>query len=120
MQMKNGAIYSAFRPAKTFIDGTEGASSATAVEPGKMKGITTTFETDPIPHDNFNAVVICPVIRFFDSQGRPVVATCKGWQSTWPSGGGILLGPPSGGPPAKLLPIPSGGSCRSARVAAEP
>jgi hypothetical protein len=117
--MKSGASFSSFRPVKTYIDGTEGESSAATVEPGKMKAITTTFEPDPVRWENYNTVVICPVIRFFDSQGRPLVATCKAWQSTTPNIGGTLMGPPWGGPSAKLLPISSDGSCRSLRVAAE-
>jgi hypothetical protein len=82
-----------------------------------MKVIGTTFETDPAPTAEYNTVLICPVIRFFDSKGQPVLAVCRGWQSTR---GGLLggthFGPSSGGAPARLLPVANTGSCRTIRM----
>jgi hypothetical protein len=116
--LNDGALFASVRPARIYIDGIEKNSSSAAVEAGKMKVIGTTFETDPVPAAEYNTVVICPVVRFFDSRGQPVLAVCRGWQSTrvaYPPGV-TLFGPPAGGPPAKLLPTESIGSCRTLRM----
>jgi hypothetical protein len=74
--------------------------------------ITTTFETDPIPRERYNTVLICPVIRLVDSKGQ-VFSVCQGWQSTWAEHHAKMG--PLGAPPGRLLPVSSGGSCRSVR-----
>jgi hypothetical protein len=107
----SGAVLNPLKPAKIYIDGAETSSSSTTVEAGKMKAIGATFETERVP-SAFNTVVICPVIRFFDSKGQPVLAVCRGWQS-----GPISNGPPAGASPARLLPAQSMGLCRTLRPA---
>lgn len=124
MEGSSASFFTAVQPTKIFIDGSEAKSSSAAVEAGKMRVIGTTFETDPIPRDNYNTVVICPVIRFFDSRGRPVLAVCKGLQSTRVQltrerGVGTVIGSPPGGHSGRLLPVSSLGACRSVRVDTE-
>jgi hypothetical protein len=80
-----------------------------------MKVIGTTFDTDPAPAAQYNTIVICPVKRFFDSKGQPVLAVCRGWQSSHPEIGGTLFGPPAGGAPSRLLPVANSRSCRTIR-----
>jgi hypothetical protein len=120
LPLGNGISISVVQPTKISIDGIEAKFSSATVEAGKMRVIGTTFETVPIPRDNYNTVVICPVIRFFDSKGRPIYAICKGWQSTWddlfqPSGR-TFMGPPTGEPSVRLLPVSTLGSCLSVPV----
>ena len=106
---------------RIYIDGAETSSSSATVEAGKMKVIGTTFETDPAPTAEYNTVLICPVVRFFDSKGQSVLAVCRGWQSTRvsePLGGGTMFGPSAGGAPSRLLPVTSTGSCSTVRMSA--
>jgi hypothetical protein len=113
-----GVLVSLYQPVKTYIDGTEEKTSSISVEAGKMRVIATTFETDPVPRNDYNTAVICPVIRLFDSKGYPVLAVCEGWQSTRVPLGTITSSPPNR-PAARLLPISSAGACRSIRVSSE-
>jgi hypothetical protein len=113
----DGALFAPVRPAKIYMEGAAASSSSATVEAGKMKVINATFETDPAPALEYNTVLICPVVRFFDSKGQPVLAVCRGWMSsTADPGGGTLFGPPAGGAPARLLPVASPGSCRTVRM----
>jgi hypothetical protein len=116
--LKDGVLFAAAKPAKIYVDGAETKSASTTVEAGKMKMISATFETDVVPRAEYNSVVICPVIKFFDSKGQPVLAVCRGWQqsSEIESGGGMAFGPSAGGSPAKLLPVASAGSCHTVRM----
>jgi hypothetical protein len=103
-----------YQPVKIYVDGAEEKTSSVTVEAGKMRAIATTFKMDSVPRDEYyNTVVICPVIRLFDSKG-PVFAVCDGWQSTW-AGDDAMRGPPPVAPPARLLPVSSMGSCHSVR-----
>jgi|SRR6516162_5769190 hypothetical protein len=115
-QLKDGVLFAPAKPAKIYVDGAETKSASTIVEAGKMKMISTTFETHVVPQGEYNSIVICPVIKFFDSKGQPVLAVCRGWQQSSESGGGIVFGPPAGGSPAKLLPVASAGSCHTVRM----
>ena len=116
----NDALFAPVRPVRIYIDGAETSSSSATVEAGKMKVIGTKFETDTAPTAEYNTVLICPVVRFFDSKGQPVLAVCRGWQSSRANLGGLpagtLFGPSSGGAPARLLPVASAGSCRTIRM----
>jgi hypothetical protein len=108
-----GMTISLYQPVDTYVDGAEEKTSSATLEAGKMRVIATRFKTDPVPRDNYNTVVICPVIRYFDSRGHPQLAVCEGWQYTTLPGGGRSEAWALGGSPAILLPIASGGSCRS-------
>jgi hypothetical protein len=126
-EMKDGLL-APVKPPKIYIDGAETKSASAIIDAGKMKVIGATFETDPVPFrrethprgqeeepglgTKYNTVVICPVIRFFDSKGQPVLAVCRGWQSSRPGKpiGGTNFGPAPGDRPARLLPVASTGS----------
>jgi hypothetical protein len=117
LPLNDGTLFAPVRPVRIYIDGAETSSSSATVEAGKMKVIRTTFETDPAPTAEYNTVLICPVVRFFDSKGQPVLAVCRGWQSSrWSLRGGTVFGPYSGGAPARLLPVANTGSCRTIRM----
>jgi hypothetical protein len=120
LSLNDGALLAPARPSKIVIDSAETNSSSATVEAGKMKAIDATFQTDPAPTKEYNAVLICPVVRFFDSKGQPVLAVCRGWQSTRVSDplGGTMFGPSAGGAPSRLLPVASTGSCRTVRMSA--
>jgi hypothetical protein len=108
---KDGSLFAAVQPDKIYIDGTEAKSAAVTVEAGKMRVIGATFGTDLLPQAQYNTVVICPAINFFDSKGQPVLAVCEGWQSSSSPMGGTVSGPAAAGAPARLLPVASGGRC---------
>ena len=76
--LKDGALFAPVKPARTFIEGGETHSSSAIVEAGRMKAIGATFETDAAPGAEYNTVLICPVVRFFDSKGQPILAVCRG------------------------------------------
>jgi hypothetical protein len=75
-----GVLVAVVKPTKIYIDGSEAKSAAVIVEAGKMKVITAIFETTPLPIANYETAVVCPVIRLFNNDGRPVTAICKGSQ----------------------------------------
>jgi hypothetical protein len=72
-----GLRFALIKPARIYIEGAEAKAAAATVEAGKMKEIAATFERETIPLAKYN-VVVCPVIRIFDSKGQPVLAVCKG------------------------------------------
>jgi len=108
--LKDGGEAAAFHPVKIYNDGIEVKFPSTLVEAGKTKSVLATFTTDPLDKQKYDTVVICPTIRFFDGDGQPVVAMCKGWASTIiPESemghvGQYFQGP---GGPVTLLPSPS-------------
>jgi hypothetical protein len=107
--MQSGADFSFYEPKKLYVDGAESMSSAILIEPGKIRSIGATFQTDTVDRGKFNAVVLCPVVRLFDNLGRPVVVICKGWESSIINDGGVLSAPPPG--PVQLLPRSTYRSC---------
>jgi hypothetical protein len=104
--LQNGGNMAVLEPTRIYIDGVEAKFASTIVEPGKTKSIIATFTTDPLDKQNYNIVVICPAVRFFNSTGHPLVAICKGWQSTVIEGQGhgyFFTVPPD---TAQLIPSP--------------
>jgi hypothetical protein len=118
-RLKDGSWFATVKPTKIYIDGTEARWSSATVEAGKMKVISATYITESLRAADYNTVVICPMITLFDSKGQPVLAVCKGWQSSDLPRGGSVAGPPAGGPPARLLPVASRGTCLTVRTSAE-
>jgi hypothetical protein len=120
LPMQDGSRFRLVRPTKIYGDGAESKSSAAAIEAGKMKVISATFETDTAPGPEYNMLIICPVINFFDSKGQPVIAVCKGWVSSHPGSPSLprtLFWPPSSlDMPARLLPPAIAGPCNIDRT----
>jgi hypothetical protein len=104
--LQSGTDFSFYEPKKLYVDGVESTSSAILIEPGKIRSIGATFQTDIVDRGKFNAVVLCPVVRLFDNLGRPTFVICKGWESSIIHVGagpaGTLGAPPPG--PVQLLP----------------
>jgi hypothetical protein len=80
--LKNGGELRIYQPSKIYIDGSEAKFSSTVVEPRETKVIATIFKTDELDQQKYDTVLLCPSIRFFDATGRPLVAICRGWQTT--------------------------------------
>jgi hypothetical protein len=115
---KEGILFALDKPVKIYIDGAEAKAATTAVEAGKMKVISATFETTPLLVADYNTAVVCPVIRIFDNKGQPVLAWCKGWEVSHPSPVVPFLpeglpGVVSGAPLGRLLPAFNKGLCRT-------
>jgi hypothetical protein len=113
-----GMLVAVVKPTKIYIDGSEAKSAAVTVEAGKMKVITATFETAPLPIANYETAVVCPVIRLFNNDGRPVMAVCKGSQNSHPSWAPPFLREGIVGEAAiterliRLLPVSSNDNCQ--------
>jgi hypothetical protein len=121
-QFVQGVLFAVVKPEKLYIDGAEARTAATTVEAGKIKAIGATFKTEPRPAE-YNVVVVCPVVSFFDSKGQPVLAMCKGWQSGKLNSPAefldTVLSPPAGTPPGRLLPVGSAGNCITHRMSGD-
>jgi hypothetical protein len=115
---KEGVLLAVLKPTKIYIDGSEVKTASVTVETGKMKLISATFETTPLPIENYETAVVCPVIRLFDNEGLPVLAVCKGSQFSHPSPPsvatpeGIVGRAPLSERLVRLLPISSKGNCQ--------
>ena len=101
-------------PKEINIDGHEVASSAVLIEPEKTRIITARYDMRRVDQNVFNILVICPVVRYFDSEGHPTVAVCQGYLSVVfpvgePGGGGKMFGPAYR--PARLLPTVDRPTC---------
>jgi hypothetical protein len=105
VQEQNGTVSSYLVPTSLYVDGTQTSFPSIAVEGGKMRFVSAVFEPEAMEWTTYNAVVLCPLIRFFDRQGMPRSAICEGYEQSMVSGGGILRAP--GASPAQLLPTPS-------------
>jgi hypothetical protein len=104
--LNNGGRAKAFQPEHLYVDGTETQFHSVVIKAGETRSILAMFSTMPLDKQKYNTVIICPTIRFFDSLGRPLVAMCRGWNSTYyhqnnGTGEYFLLGGP-----ATLLPSP--------------
>jgi hypothetical protein len=121
-QSPQSVLLAVVKPENLYIDGAEARTAATSVETGKMKAIGATFKTEPRPAE-YNVVVVCPVVSFFDSKGQPVLAVCKGWQSGHLNSSAdfldTVLSPPAGTPPGRLLPVGSTGNCITHRMSGD-
>jgi hypothetical protein len=108
-----GGWYSRFYTPKTIYSGSvQSPFSSINIDAGAQRAISAVYEMDAIDWNKFNVVLLCPIVRFFDSSGRPSTAICDGFQSdqlvpeTGPKGTRTT---PAG--QARLLPI-SGSNCQ--------
>jgi len=74
-------LYSAFRnPKITYIDNVQSPFPSTNIEAGAQRAISAVYEMDAIDWSKSDVVLLCPIVRFFDSSGRPSTAVCDGFQ----------------------------------------
>jgi hypothetical protein len=59
------------------IDGSV-AGPPIVIDAGKSRGVSTYFKTDRPNIKDYNVIVWCPVLRFFDNDGRSYFTVCKG------------------------------------------
>jgi hypothetical protein len=108
--------YSRFYTPKTiYLGSTQSPFSSLNIDVGGQRAISAVYEMDAIDWNKFNVVLLCPIIRFFDSSGRPFTAICEGFQSDQFA---LEKAGPKGtrtapGGLARLLPT-SGSNCRIA------
>jgi hypothetical protein len=69
-----------YAPSKTYVDGIESVFSSLHIDAGSQRVISTLYDTDPLDWSNSNVLLLCPIVRFFDSSGRPFIAMCRGFQ----------------------------------------
>ena len=76
-----GGWYSRLYTPKTIYSGSvQSPFSSLNIDAGAQRAISAVYEMDAIDWNKFNVVLLCPVIRFFDSSGHPSTAICDGFQ----------------------------------------
>jgi hypothetical protein len=70
-----------YTPKIIYLGGVQSPFSSINIDAGAQRAISTIYEMDAIDWNKFNVVLLCPVVRFFDSSGRPSTAICDGFQS---------------------------------------
>lgn len=63
------------------MGGVQSPFSSINIDAGAQRAISAEYEMDAIDWNKFDVVLLCPVVRFFDSSGRPSTAICDGFQS---------------------------------------
>jgi hypothetical protein len=112
----NGRYSKLYTPKTIYLGNVQSPFSSLNIEAGAQRAISAVYEMDAIDWTKSNVVLLCPIVRFFDSSGRPSTAICDGWQSDqFPvvKGGAKGTRDTSGGLEARLLPT-SGSNCRIA------
>jgi hypothetical protein len=101
-----------YRPKLVFVANTQSTFSSISIEADAQRAISTVYEMEAVDWSKFNVVLLCPVVRFFNSYGHPSTAICDGYQiDTLPmknGGPNGTRGTPAG--LARLLPT-SGSNC---------
>jgi hypothetical protein len=75
----NGEYKKFYTPKTIYLGGVQSSFSSLNIDVGTQRAISTVYEMDPVDWNNFNVVLLCPIVRFFDSTGRPFTAICKGF-----------------------------------------
>jgi hypothetical protein len=74
-------FYSAFRnPKMVYINNVQSPFPSINIEAGAQRAISAVYEMDAIDWSKFDVVLLCPIVRFFDSSGRPSTAVCDGFE----------------------------------------
>jgi hypothetical protein len=108
-----GRITRLYKPKEIYLGGSLSVFSSLNIDAGSQRAISTMFETEPVDWNKSNAILLCPVVRFFDSSGQPHTEVCPGYQRDQLDGRAApnsRFTPASGSGPARLLPK-SGSSC---------
>jgi hypothetical protein len=86
------------------IDGSV-AAPPIVIDAGKSRGVSAYFKTDRPNTKDYNAIVWCPVLRFFDKDGHSYFTVCKGSLVATLKNGSASG--PYALPPVQILPPPS-------------
>jgi hypothetical protein len=69
-----------YDPSTVYIANSPSTFSSTNINSGEQRAISTVYKMNPIDWDKFDNVLLCPVVRFFNSYGRPTTAICNGFE----------------------------------------
>jgi hypothetical protein len=78
---KEGWYSKLYTPKMIYSGNIQSPFSSLNIDAGAQRAISAVYEMDAIDWNKFNIVLLCPVVRFFDSSGRPSTAICDGFQS---------------------------------------
>jgi hypothetical protein len=112
----NGRYNKLYTPKTIYLGSVQSPFSSLNIDVGAQRAISAIYEMDAVDWNKFNVVLLCPIIRFFDSSGHQFTAICDGFQSDqFPvvKGGQKETRATSGtgGLEGRLLPT-SGSNCR--------
>jgi hypothetical protein len=106
-----GWLVALYHPKSAFVSNNQSLFSSTNVEAGAQLGISTVYDLRTIDWNKFNVALFCPVLRFYNSAGKPSSAICDGYQiDTLPSKSGVSGSRTTPAGLARLLPT-SGSNC---------
>jgi hypothetical protein len=80
LHQKEGWYSRLYTPKTIYSGGIQSPFSSLNIDVGAQRAISAVYEMDAIDWNKFNVVLLCPVIRFFDSSGHPSTAICDGFQ----------------------------------------
>lgn len=70
-----------YTPKSIFLGGVQSQFSSVNIDAGEQRAISTVYEMSPVDWSKFNVVLLCPIIRLFNSSGQPSTVICDGIQS---------------------------------------
>ncbi|MGH6683572.1 MAG: hypothetical protein ACRECA_06555, partial [Pseudolabrys sp.] len=103
LRLATGKEFSYHVPSQVLIDNRTAITSSIALNAGTTKKMDVVFGLAPFDMHK-KAVLLCPVVKYFDRGGRAVQSICPGWTSEPAGNAGVTLGRNIGLDSLRLLP----------------